>query len=35
VGRSSRISRERFELFVQAVTDYAIYLLDADGIISS
>jgi PAS domain S-box-containing protein len=30
-GRNTGVSRERFELFVRAVTDYAIYMLDPDG----
>jgi PAS domain S-box-containing protein len=30
-----RLSEERFRLLVQSVTDYAIYMLDLDGIVSS
>lgn len=28
-------SEERFRLLVQSVTDYAIYMLDTDGMVSS
>jgi PAS domain S-box-containing protein len=34
-SRVSRISRERFGSFVRSVTDYAIYVIDPDGIIVS
>jgi PAS domain-containing protein len=30
-----RRSEEKFRLLVQGVTDYAIYMLDADGIITN
>jgi PAS domain S-box-containing protein len=33
--QSLRRSEEQFRLLVQGVTDYAIYLLDADGLVSS
>ena len=34
-GRATGMSRERFVSFVHAVTDYAIYLLDPNGVIAS
>jgi PAS domain S-box-containing protein len=34
-SQASRISRDRFESFVRAVTDYAIYVIDPNGIIAS
>src|ERR671928_969215 len=31
----THVSAERFELLVNSVTDYAIYMLDADGIVAT
>ncbi len=35
MGQPVGVSSERFELLVQSVTDYAIYLLEPDGMIAS
>jgi len=34
-GFDTHVSAERFELLVNSVTDYAIYMLDADGYVST